>query len=61
MRWTDQESEAFQLATDAWEEISPETGEMAFVEVEPYQSDSGDSAGSPNYSAACGCAVWISA
>jgi hypothetical protein len=61
MRWTEQESEAFQLAMDAWEEISPETKEMAFVEVEPYQSDSGGSAGSPNYSAACGCAVWISA
>jgi hypothetical protein len=59
MHWTDQESEAFQLAVDAWDEISPETKEMAFVEVEPYGGDSEGNSGSPNYSAACGCAVSV--
>jgi hypothetical protein len=59
MRWTEQESEAFQLAIDAWEEISPETKEMAFVEVEPYEGDPAVDSGSPNYSAPCGCAVSI--
>jgi hypothetical protein len=59
MDGTDQESEAFQLAIDAWEEISPETKEMAFVEVEQSEGDSGGNPGSPSYSAACGCAVTI--
>jgi hypothetical protein len=59
MYWTDQESEAFQLAVDAWEEISPEAKEMAFVEVEKSEGAFEGNSGAPEYSAACGCAVSV--